>query len=188
MNGLDRLADARFDATDDRIRRNDTAHRLDLWQRGRRVIFRADGTDRKAIVVATAWRAAVIGDAAVARLRGREVSQPDPGRGIGEALFPRAERHRSHGIRFRADGWPLQCGIRRPADAKRIFGTSVERLQSGVIKSPVATDAIERFQAHVLGRQAPADASPVPCGAPRVAHVTLLVGARVGAFELQILV
>src|ERR1700733_2911545 len=92
MYGFDPVVSAGFDSIRDRIGADPTTLGLDLGQCRGSVVFGRDGTDRNAIVVTAAGRSAVIGDAAVTRLCGREILQPDPGSGLGKALLTLAER------------------------------------------------------------------------------------------------
>ena len=189
VNRLNRILIPRLDAIDHGVGQDLAALALDLRQRRRRIVFGGDRTYRKAVVVAATWRPAVIGDAAVARLRRRQVDHADFRGGLGETMLAGTEGNWPHRVGFRAFsiGRPLQRGVGRTAHADRVFRACVIGLDHIVAEWPVPADPIKAFQAHVIGRDTPADSGPVPGSTSRIADVTLEIGAGIRPLQLKVL-
>ena len=144
-----------------------------LTRRNTAVILRIDRADWHTVIVAATGRAAIVSDA-VARLRANTHLIAQRAEALPEAF--EAVRQRNAGQRVGARTRRRQIAV--AGDAHLVFGVAVVRLQFGVADGPVAPDAVQRVDAHIVRQQAKCLACPVPGSTADAAQVLGAIGVR----------
>jgi hypothetical protein len=139
-----------------------------LGKRGMHVagVLRTDRTDRRAVVHAAAGGPTFIG---LRRARVRLIAEPEAGRARLGRKFARVRTPRHHrqrkGLgprRKRAAPVTALIIVGVAADAERLLGARVPRLERLIVERPIAPDSVQGLNAHVVRQVPPTGAAPGP--------------------------